>query len=200
MTTGAELHEEINKRITGRLALISPAESELLYKYASLDSDYLEIGCLWGGTAILAALAKINNGATGHVYTIDYMKGGYWDRGDPGAGNNKPTLAKVEKNLKRFDVDHRVTILVQSSNPLNLPETVMPRVVLIDGGHSYRSCKEDWENVRAIEPDFVLFHDYDTERHPGVVRVVDEILGNDSQYKKIEQVDTLIVIGKRKAA
>lgn len=196
MTTGAELHEEINKRITGRLALISPAESELLYKYASLDSDYLEIGCLWGGTAILAALAKINNGATGHVYTIDYMKGGYWDRGDPGAGNNKPTLAKVEKNLKRFDVDHRVTILVQSSNPLNLPETVMPRVVLIDGGHSYRSCKEDWENVKKLDPQFILIHDYNSHHHPGVAMVVNEILDHDHEWAEVEKADTLIVFGK----
>lgn len=198
MTTGAELHVEINKRITGRLALTTPAESDLLYKYAGLDSDYLEIGCLWGGTAILAALAKINNGEPGHVYSIDYMQGGYWENGDPCADFRVPTLAKVKSNLKRFKVDKRVTILVQSSNPLTLPEGVLPRVVLIDGGHSYRACKDDWQNVKQLEPDFVLFHDYCSGKHPGVEMVVKEILQHDHEWVEVERVDTLIVLGKAK--
>lgn len=198
MTTGAELHAEINKRITGRLALISTAESELLYKYAGLDSDYLEIGCLWGGTAILAALAKINNGAIGHVYTMDYMKGGYWENGDPGAGHKVPTLKKVQANLKRFKVERRVTILVQNSNPLKLPLSVYPRVVLIDGGHSYQSCKDDWENVKKLDPEFILIHDYCSGKHPGVEMVVKEVLQNDPEWREVEKADTLIVLSKAK--
>ena len=199
MRTGAELHDEINKKIVGRLALITHDESDLLYKFAGLDSDYLEIGCLWGGTAILAARAKINNGVHGHVYSIDKMEGGYWENGDPVADHKIPTLKKVQENLKRFGVDKRVTIMVQNSHPLDLPEGLMPRVVLIDGAHSYEGCKTDWLNVRKLAPDYVMFHDYASPRHPGVQKVVDEIIESDSEWVEVARADTLIVLGKVQA-
>lgn len=185
------LYEQINSKIIGRIA-IRPAEAELLSKYAGKEGDYLDIGCLWGGTAILAALSKIENDVDGHVYTIDSMRGGYWAHGDPEVENEALSYTKVILNLRNFSVESRVDVLVADSNPLPLPKDVKPTVVLIDGDHRYEGCMTDWLNVKKLEPDYVLFHDYNT-KHPGVTRVIDQVKEHDNEYKQIEIVDTMVV-------
>lgn len=185
------LKEMLNERMIGGLHTL-PDECDMLYRYASLEGDHVEIGCMWGGTAILAALAKIENGVKGHVYTIDKMKQGFWDVGDPIYGRRVPTLEKVKKNFDTFGVSERVTVIRAESDPLPLPEDVRPRVSFIDGGHNYVDCYNDWMNLREITTGFILFHDYFTGKHPGVQMVVDDIIKDDSDWKKVEQVDYLI--------
>lgn len=101
------LKETLNERMIGGLHTL-PDECDMLYRYASLEGDHVEIGCMWGGTAIIAALAKIESGVNGHVYTIDKMKQGFWDVGDPIYGRRVPTLEKVKKNFDTFGVSERV--------------------------------------------------------------------------------------------
>lgn len=188
------LYDEISRKIIGRVAVM-PAEAEALSKYASLEGDYLEIGCLWGGTAILAALSKIENGVDGHIYTVDFMRGGFWVYGDPGADNEVPSYTKVVLNLKAFAVENRVSVIVSESSPLPLPKGVSPRVVMIDGDHRFEGCMTDWLNAKTLKPDYVMLHDYD-EKHLGVMRAVDQITEHDSDYKLIEKINTLIVFEK----
>lgn len=186
------LHDLINEKITGRLALISHNESDLLSKYARLDGDYTEIGCLWGGTAILAALSKRDVGASGHVYTIDSMRGGFWVTGDPLYNREIPTLEKVEQNIKLFGLEENITVIVGDSNPLPLPKDIKPTVVLIDGDHRYTGCMIDWMNVKAIKPNYILIHDYDNG-HPDVQRVVGYIRKHEHAWKEVDRADSLIV-------
>jgi hypothetical protein len=186
------LTQYVMDNIEGRLALMHEGEPELLIKYASLEGDHVEIGCLWGGSAILAALAKRKAKSEGHIYTIDFMTGGYWVDGDPGAKLKVPTMKAVLDNLKTFGVDESVTVLKTFSDPWPL-EDVKPVTVLIDGGHSYEACLKDWENVKAVKPKFVLFHDYATGKHPGVEKVVDEVVRKDEDWRHVETVGTMIV-------
>lgn len=192
------LQDFISKNITGRIALASRLEGEVLEKYAALQGDHVEIGCLWGATAILAALAKQEAKVEGHVYTIDKMSGGFWQTGDTEYYNRVPTRKIVMQNFERTGTQHDITLVEALSNPWPLPDTVKPRTVLIDGSHTYEGCKTDWQNVRKLDPEFVLFHDYASLRHPGVQRAVDEILANDSEWVKVEQAGTLIALGKSK--
>lgn len=183
--------DEVNKKITGRVALLSDEESEALYSIAYHPGDYVEIGTLWGGTAILAALSK--ESSSGHVYTIDFMKGGYWDHGDPTCKHEKPTAGIILDNLQKLGVAHRVSIIKAASNPWPLPDSIKPTTVLIDGDHSYEGCLQDWKNVRPLRPRFVAFHDYGSPTCPGVTRVVNEVVAKDKRYRRVNLAGTLAV-------
>lgn len=192
------LTKRVIDNITGRLALFGDEEADLLIKYASLLGNHVEIGCLWGGTAILAALAKVDVDVEGHVYTIDFMTGGYWVHGDPCVELQIPTYEDVIRNIKVCGVADRVTVVKAKSNPWPLSKAIKPTSVLIDGGHSYEDCLADWQNVKALEPDIVLFHDYATGRHPGVQRVIDEVVFKDCAWQYTETANTMIVFKRAK--
>ena len=190
------LYDHISKNITGHIALISRLEAKVLERYTAREGDHVEIGCLWGATAILAALAKKEAKVEGHVYTIDKMSGGYWQTGDKGYYNRVPTKKTVMQNFERTGTLHDITLIEALSDPWPLPETVKPTTVLIDGSHTYEGCKQDWLNVKKLSPEFVMFHDYGSGRHPGVQKAVDEILKNDPEWKMVEKADTLLILGR----
>ena len=104
------LYDHISKNITGRIALISRLEAKVLERYTAREGDHVEIGCLWGATAILAALAKKEAKVEGHVYTIDKMSGGYWQTGDKGYYNRVPTKKTVMQNFERTGTLHDITV------------------------------------------------------------------------------------------
>ena len=189
--------ESINNNIIGRLAIFGIEEARAIYDVVQEPGDHLEIGCLWGGTAILAALAKRENNVPGQVYTIDFMQGGYWVHGDPSVGFAIPTQTKVLDNINTFDVADLVTVIKASSNPLPIEKNIRPVSVLIDGGHSYEACLQDWENVNKLDPKFVLIHDYGTGKHPGVQSVVDEVILKDANWNCVKVVNTMVVMERK---
>lgn len=189
------IYERINADIIGRLALMGADEAELLYRIVGETlGDHVEIGTLWGGTAILAALAKWNGGKGGHIYTIDFMTGGYWNSGDPGADMKRPTAAAILDNLARFKVAERVSVIKARSYPWPLI-AVKPATVLIDGDHSFEGCMRDWQTVSRLEPEIILIHDYASGRHPGVEQAVNEIM-ESTQWHESERAGTLIALRK----
>ena len=185
------LFDLINTNIQGRLALANNAECELLYKYAQTPGNHLELGTLWGGSAIVAGLAKIKYDNSHKVYTVDFMQGGYWNSGDPGCNLKIPTMKTILDNIEMFKLNCFVTSIKESTNPI--PVNIKPTTVLIDAGHSFEDCLKDWNNVKELKPKFVLFHDYNTGKHPGVQRVVDEVVKLDNGWKEVEAVNTMIV-------
>lgn len=189
---------EINAKIQGRIALLSEEEAVVLVKMVSIPGDHVELGTLWGGTAILAALAKKRANVPGDVFTVDFMKGGYWENGDPSLPSlAKPTEKAVYDNLAAFGVSNRVTVVKAASHPWPLGSDVHPSTVLIDCGHSYEAAKQDWENVRALNPQFIAFHDVNPKTHPGVYQVVEEILANDRDYLFAAKAGTMVVMSRK---
>ena len=187
--------------MTGRLALISEAEAALLARYAAIPGDHIDIGCLWGGTAILVALAKRDAGVPGKVITIDPMTGGWWDSEDP-AVKLKPSLELVLENLEKFHLhDNNVQVVVKKSDPWPLSKRIHPVSILIDGDHRYEATAADWRNASATTARYILFHDYASPKHPGVQKAVDELACVDPNWKVVEQDDSMIIfekIAKRK--
>jgi hypothetical protein len=106
------LYDHIQEHITGRMAITRP-EAALMAKYASGAGLYVEIGCLWGGTAILAALV-----GAGKVITIDFMRGGFWENGDPACNHLVPSAGIVLDNFARFGVAHRISVYKGESDML----------------------------------------------------------------------------------
>jgi len=172
----------------GRLALASEAEAGLLAEIVRYCSGaHVEIGCLWGGTAIVAALAK----AAGAVITIDPMTGGWWDTLDP-AVRERPTPAAVLDNFLMFDVAHKISIVREKSDPWPLPVELLPDTILIDGDHSYEGALADWRNAVIYARRYILVHDCD-ERHPGVQRMVEETAMSEPCWSELCRVETMIV-------
>lgn len=157
------MYEEIQARIVGRLAM-REEEAELLEQVLRMDTgDHIEIGVLWGGTAILAAKCRPG----GIVYGIDPMSG-YYGGGDVSYGGLVPDRETVEGNLREFGVEERVRIVAERSHPWPLGD-VKADSVLIDGDHARLSVAQDWRNARKAARRFVIFHDMDDPEVRGVV-------------------------------
>ena len=181
--------ELINKEMSGSIAIFEN-EIALFLETVKGAKLYFEIGCLWGGTTLLAILL----GGVQRVITVDKATGGFWDTGDTRLpGKPVPTLYKVMRNFARFEVAHKVSLIVGKSDPWPLPFGMIPDVMMIDGDHSYEGCLKDWENAKKYGGDVVMIHDYQSGRHPGVQRVVDEHITPDPEWRKYDQAGTLAV-------
>lgn len=115
------------------------------------DGDHLEIGSMWGGTAIAAAKAKIDAGHTGNILCVDSFIGsdGEW-------GTATPEIFWA--NVQAAGVRKRVHLRVESSSPW--PFLPRKRFVsaLIDGDHGAPWPQTDWDNVSKVCP-LILVHD-----------------------------------------
>lgn len=92
---------------------------------------------------------------------------------------DSPTsLNEIAELFTKFNVEY---YLFNGDTRETLPREVqnLPKMdfIYIDGGHSYETCKSDWENAKRLMHDetVVVFDDI---RYDGVSRVVDEI-GNE---------------------
>lgn len=189
-----ELYETIANKIQGRIAV---TENELVAlvkaTIAAGAGDHVEIGCLWGATAIAVALTKERLSIPGHVYTIDPMVGGWWDTKDPVA-NEQPTIHKVLTNFARFGVYHRMSIIRARSHPWPLP-SVHPVSIFIDGAHEYETVVCDILAVKSSEAKVLVFHDYGSA-HLDVKRAIDQYFP-DPKWQEAGSVATMKIY-KRK--
>lgn len=138
----------------GRVAM--GAELDVLRKAVKGKRTYVEIGVLWGGSLIEAALAEPNLRCWG----IDPFDGYYGGR-DLYDGNEwrVPNIDDVVDNLKAAGVEDRVELVWAYSNPFPLPGMQFD-VGLIDGDHSIEAVKQDWESLSKCCA-VVLLHDAD---------------------------------------
>lgn len=163
---GIEWMNRIDDEIMGGIGC-SPEDGGLLAEmvYRAGNSDHLELGTLFGATAILAAIIKREFDFDGQVFCVDNF-GFLRDEYPVG-----PDL--VLENAARFDVDERLTIIKGDTYPL--PVDVGHHVgrdgnfgsTYIDAAHDFASCQRDWISVKDMS-NAVAFHDYDME-HMGVV-------------------------------
>lgn len=170
MDSSASLVNFVVDNIEGRIAML-PNEARFLVETVQ-DANaelYVEVGTLWGGTAILAALAL----PTVRVLTVDKMSGGFWETQDKVIGK-KPTPRKVLENFAKFRVADRVSVHLGASWPWSYPR-LRPDVFLVDGDHSQDGCTRDLLIAAKLETPTILVHDHDA-RHDGVKSAVDEFL------------------------
>lgn len=192
----SDLVDYVNKRLIGRVALNGDDQAELLAEITGGPGIHVEIGCLWGGTAILAALAKRHNKSGGHVFSIDVMMGGFWDTEDPEI-HKRPHPSDALENILRFNLAGDISIIRANSHPWPLAPHLAPNTALIDGDHSYEGCLRDWHSLRDLVTDKVMFHDYH-EYYPGVRRVVDNLLFGNPAWREYAHVGRLIVFERVK--
>ena len=162
------------KGFCGRIAQRKDEKLQLMELCRGIDL-YLEIGTLWGGTAIIAAIAGAKK-----VITIDSMDTAYWQEFDPGFPEERLTRGRVLRNIYDFGLQDIIEVITAPSFPFPV-ENVYPDVVLIDGDHGDRVAR-DWESVRGITKHFVLFHDYKSPNCPAVTHTVDHVVRKDPNW------------------
>ncbi len=170
---GQALVEQIQREIRGRIAHEQHNCNYLAWAIAQAgDGDHLEIGTLFGGTAILAALIKQELGYQGDIWCVDPLDGYYVGTPyeypvDPVSGVpiNEET---VWANARAFGVEERLHIIARPSQPW--PPELRARTfasAFIDGDHWGEMPWRDWECVYPRTTRYVIFDNYD-DRHPAV--------------------------------
>lgn len=170
-----EIAGRVRACITGRIADSDENLARLCrYAVSAGNGDYLEIGTLFGGSAIAVALAKKEAGLTGKVYCIDPLDGYYIgainDRGRDiseliDISGYTPSLEILESNADKLGV--KLEIIQQKSHPF--PKQAKRNYVMayIDGDHWNDAPLNDWLNVRRIVTKYIVFDNVDRQ-HPSV--------------------------------
>jgi predicted O-methyltransferase YrrM len=160
---GKALAMEIGEKIEGGYGGLDTDGGILAQCVKNIGSaDYLEMGSLFGASAILAALTKKTYGFGGKVVCIDDLE--MFERKED----------VIYNNAELFGVRDYIEVKVARTFPYPLDKKRKFGCVYIDAAHDYQNCKQDWMSAREVSDKYVAFHDYDMA-HAGVVKAVSEV-------------------------
>lgn len=165
-------------------ACMSDDELDLLHDTAGIAGDHLEIGSMWGGTAIVAAAAKDQAGVDGGVVCIDPFSDS-----DAGIGG-RPSPEVFWENVEEAGYTGRVELFVCQSAPWPIDTTRRFSSVLIDGNHNAPWPETDWESARCVT-DTILVHDVNWHE-PAVARLHQRV-DTDPTWRVRDQAKFLYV-------
>ncbi len=165
-------YDYVSKNIKGRLAG-KPYDygivGQCLY---NSKGNYLEIGTLFGGGAILMALLIKKFNLNSKVVVIDPLYGYY------GKGNRDPVVPLVPskeifyENIKKFNVDDIVELITKESYPFpGEAKKYRYGVSFIDGNHWGDYPTKDLLSVLPFTDKYIILDNYD-KSHPAVIEAV----------------------------
>jgi len=163
----------ISTRIKGRLAMAAD-DCAIIEEIARQCKTWVEIGTLWGGSAIVTALSNPDL----RVIVIDPIER-YRDE--------FPTCEDILMNFLSFNVAHQIALVRAKSNPWPLPLKLVVDAVMIDGDHSLEALKSDWENAMKVAQKFILVHDYDDP-------IIKEFINGNNDYQIIKSSQRMVAL------
>ncbi len=162
---GMEYADEVQNKIRGRAAM-------RLHDYGILAQAiwnvgglgiHLDIGTLYGVSAIMAALIKKRHFQSSPVVCVDFFDQYYGSGKDPITPDVPISVKVLRENLEMFDVAEQVIIIASPSYPAPLELSqigVDYSTVLIDGDHKDQGPLNDFYTARRLKTQYVVFHDY----------------------------------------
>lgn len=152
----------------GRTAM-DDEDIELLCQMTQGFARHVEIGTLWGGSAIAVALANPDLS----IVCIDPFDG-YYGTYDKWAQGDTPTIQKVMANIYNFGVEKRIQLVQARSKPW--PVEGKFDTAFIDGDHNYFTVVDDWDSCRWSGCKRIAVHDWDDPDVKAAVedRITDE--------------------------
>jgi hypothetical protein len=141
---------------------------------AAGDGDHVDIGTLYGASAIAVAKIKKEKGLEGEVYCIDPYDAEVRDSEVHGTDQMRGALSASEEelmaNADHFDV--KLKLIKEYSNPW--PEKLKDKTFVsgyIDGDHKGDAPWNDFENLRTRVTGYIGTDNYE-EEYPAVVDFV----------------------------
>lgn len=182
-----EIIRLVDSKIIGRLAN-KYGDIELDNVHVLLDfvsradgGNHLEIGTLFGGSAIAVALLKLQLGQTGVIVCIDPLDGYYKLYGSGDDVSGIPVTPKtLFRNIENFFVEDRILVM-RAYSQLCSNLGIQFSTAYIDGDHKHGTPLSDWLLVRDMVSKYVIF-DNCSEAHPEVVLAC-ECAEQDSDWK-----------------
>lgn len=169
---GLEIHERMEGRYAGEPYDWGLTAEMIVW---AGDGPHLEIGTLFGGSAILAACTKQAFGLSGTVTCVDPLDSYYGNPMDV-QSDTLVTADTVRRNAAMFDVEDKIELVTKLSKPWPLGERRFVSA-FIDGGHDYDIVMHDWLNCSRVVDKVIQFDNYDA-RHYQIAQVVRFALGN----------------------
>jgi len=148
---GGRLKPLVEAIISGKFTMEIDNAAAIAQCVSACTGDYLEIGVLYGGSAILAAFF-----CRGKVYGVDPFGWGPNQTKHPVV----PSAGVVKMNATKFGLHNVIQVFTQTHPPLP-PELEDKRfdVAFIDGDHSFDGTMADWQNLKDRVDKYMLFHD-----------------------------------------
>ena len=184
------LHHKHKQRtsVNGIDGLTSKEVAEYMYKVASRlgPGHYIELGCLYGATALCIAAGIRDHNVDAHLTTVDMFDGYTLKSAYKGTFSEESVRATFEENgvseyittIKGLTADAAIRFQDKELN-----------FVFIDADHSYSGCKADFDawSPMVRSGGEIAFHDNNLR---GPFRVLQEI-----SWEKRE-IDNLTIVTK----
>ena len=166
------------------------------------DGHYLEIGTLFGGSALVAALVKKEFCLSGDIFCIDPLDGYYRKKFNSSHAKDdesgiEVSRERLERNFQRFGVLDKLHVFQQESDPL--PEGVDKErysVAFIDGDHWGDAPLADFINIMDLVTRYIVFDNCDS-KHPDVVSACEYAAGSKRdwyQWRKVAHNGIVFVL------
>ena len=162
-------------------------EVVLYFVSKAISGDYLEIGTLFGGSAISVAILKKLLKQSGLVFCIDPLDGYY--RGmfgsnttiDPHSDGYAVTPETLFQNIRLFGVEDKVFVMQARSTDCPSLDSLKFSVVYIDGNHWNGVPIKDWLYIKEYATRFVIFDNCDD--HHLDVQAACKMASDDPEWK-----------------
>ena len=189
----AAIVKSVEKKIIGRVANVSHKgvtnniEVVLYFVAKAISGNYLEIGTLFGGSAIPVAILKKLLKQSGLVFCIDPLNGYYRGRFgpdntiDPHSAGFAVTPETLFENIRLFGVGDKVFVMQASSTDCPSLDTLEFSVVYIDGDHWNGVPIKDWLYIKDHATKFVIFDNCDD--HHLDVQAACKIASDDPEWE-----------------
>lgn len=138
------------------------------------DGDYVEIGSLYGGSAITALLTKRVFNLKGNIYCVD------------------PNPKEILENAKLFGLKDRITIFKRPSEEIIWGDMTFS-CGFIDGDHREPNPLLDWYALKNRVTRYIIFDDYDKSETGVVYAVKDVLLDYESPWMPVHISDAIVI-------
>ena len=177
---GTFLHKELKDKLGDMLVQDSHATGLLCQAVVNAGhGDYIEIGSLYGGSAITAALTKKEFKLKGDIFCID------------------PKPRDIHKQTELFEVNDRVVVYSGVLKDFISNSEGKFSCAFIDGDHRPPHPLEDAQRLFGRLNGYLIFDDYD-KSEVGVQKAVERIMHQHWLWRLVHFSDAIVIFKWRK--